>query len=234
MNKIPEKHETGRTAESERQLLRRLVDLCEQERQLIAYEIHDGPVQQMTGCLMQLQSLERLLWGEDGQVAKLLQAGMRSLEDGIAEARGLIQGLKLLVLDEAGLIAAIEHLIYKSQYALGPTIDFVHDNQVTRLAPPLEHALFRIAQEGLTNAYRHSGSPRIQITLSQSGDRIRLEIRDWGGGFDAEVVEARHFGLKGIRERARVMGGNACIESALGHGTCITAEFPVAKPYCPE
>jgi signal transduction histidine kinase len=223
-----EHNEPERASATQRQLqlLRRLLDFCERDRKLMAYELHDGPVQQMTGCLMHLQSLQRLNENVPGQAAKLLQTGIQLLKDGIAEARRLINGLTPPILDEVGLVGAIERLVYKSRETHGAAIEFVHAIQFVRLAPPLEHAIFRVVQESLSNACRHSRSPRIKITLLQHGDRIHLEVRDWGVGFDPDSVGANRFGLKGIRQRARVMDGTANIDSAVGRGTCVTVEFP--------
>jgi signal transduction histidine kinase len=230
MNESSESKRTAEAPDTERQLLRRLLDYCQRDRKLMAYEMHDGPVQQMTGCLMRLQSLERLQHGtEAGQSAKLLRTGIQLLEDGIAEARRLIEGLTPPILDEVGIVGAIEQLIGKSRETHGPAIEFTHAVQFVRLAPPLEHTLFRVVHESVSNACRHSHSPRIQIALCQFRDRVRLEIRDWGVGFDPPAVGSGHFGLKGIRERARVMEGTARIDSAPGKGTCIKVELPLVE-----
>jgi two-component system sensor histidine kinase DegS len=176
----------------------------------------------------------RLYANESPQAAKLLWKSIHVLEDGIAEARRFINGLKPPILDEGGIVRAIKHLVCKSRETHGPTIEFVHAVQFVRLVPPLEHALFRIVQESVSNTCRHSRSPRIQITLLQHGDRIHLEIRDWGVGFDPNAVGTSHFGLRGIRERARIMDGTASIDSAAGKGTCVTVELPVMEAFSKE
>ena len=96
-----------------------------------------------------------------------------------------------------------------------------------RLAPSVEGAIFRIVQEALTNAERHSQTRRIRIELTQAGSRVLAVIQDWGIGFDSERVEPGHFGVSGIRERARLLGGNAIIRSATGQGTIIEVDLPV-------
>jgi signal transduction histidine kinase len=110
-----------------------------------------------------------------------------------------------------------------------PKAEFVCDEHFPRLVPAVENALFRMAQEGLNNASRHSGSDRVLITLRQQENRVRLEIRDWGRGFDTSAVRADRFGLKGIRERARILGGEASIESTPGQGTVISVQFPLTS-----
>ena len=105
----------------------------------------------------------------------------------------------------------------------------MHDVAFQRLAPPLESALFRIAQESLQNAYRHSHSDRILIELTQRENRVHLTVRDWGVGFSPENIEEQRFGLQGIRERTRLLAGRVTIESTPGKGTHIGVELPLVE-----
>ena len=85
-------------------------------------------------------------------------------------------------------------------------------------------------QECLTNACRYSQSEKVRVELGQAGDRVHVEVRDWGIGFDPAQVEHGHYGLQGIRERARSLGGSAVIETAPGKGTRITVDLPLLPP----
>ena len=96
-----------------------------------------------------------------------------------------------------------------------------------RLASPLESAVFRIVQESLTNARCHSQSAKIRIELVQEDDRIRIDVRDWGIGFNPEKVEEGRFGLRGIRERVRLLGGQVTIRTAPHKGTHVRVELPL-------
>ena len=96
-----------------------------------------------------------------------------------------------------------------------------------RLVPILENAIYRIVQEGLTNACRHSKSKRVRVELVQHDDKLRIKIQDWGVGFNLSDVEDDCFGLASIRERARLLGGNTVVESTPDQGTCITVELPL-------
>jgi signal transduction histidine kinase len=109
------------------------------------------------------------------------------------------------------------------------TIDWSHQVQFRRLAPPLETALYRILQEGLTNALRHSQSDHVRMRLAQDGDWLTLQVEDQGIGFRPEDVPPDRFGLQGIRERARLFGGQAMIHSELGQGTRIVVVLPVVE-----
>jgi signal transduction histidine kinase len=100
--------------------------------------------------------------------------------------------------------------------------------QAERLPGELETTIFRIVQEALTNVERHAESARAEVSITERDGVIRIEVRDRGVGFDPEAVVDGHFGLEGIRERARLSGGSAAIESAPGKGTTVTVELPIA------
>ncbi len=111
----------------------------------------------------------------------------------------------------------------------GPKIECNSSVQFGRLPPILENALYRIVQEALTNACKHSKSKKVTVTLTQEGQDVRLEVRDWGIGFDPESVEKGHFGLEGIRQRVRLLGGRLTIESTPGSGTLVQVVVPIVE-----
>jgi len=213
----------------EQRLLRQLLDLHERDRQLIAYEIHDGFAQQLTGAQFNLEAFQRLPERDSAEAQSLLDAGVRLLSDSIDETRRLISGLRPPVLDEFGIVAAVEYLVCENREHQGIPIEFHHDVRFDRLAPPLESTIFRMVQESLTNACQHSQSDRLCIDVTQRDDRIAVEVRDWGVGFDPDAIEEHRFGLRGIRERARLFGGEATVESAPGKGTRVLVDLPVIE-----
>jgi PAS domain S-box-containing protein len=227
---ITEQRKAVEAVEKEQRLLRRLLDLQERDRQLIAYEIHDGFAQQLTGAKLNFEASARLRDRDPDQARKTFDAGIRLLGQGVAEARRLISGLRPPVLDEFGVLEAVHYLTCEAQDHGGPEVEFHQDVQFERLAAPLESAVFRIVQESLANACRHSQSPRIRIELVQRDDRVQLSVRDWGIGFNPAEVEEHCFGLKGIRERARLLGGKATIDTVIDQGTCITVDLPLVEP----
>lgn len=93
----------------------------------------------------------------------------------------------------------------------------------------VEHTVYRIIQEALTNARRHSQSENVRVESLQNGNRLRIAVEDWGVGFDPDNVSSSHFGLAGIRERAERLGGHATIHSAPGKGTRIVVEIPIER-----
>jgi signal transduction histidine kinase len=180
--------------------------------------------------MMNCEASLRLLREGDTQAAcEGFQKTADLLRDDLGETRRLMRDLRPAILDDFGVIAAIDQMVAGSGAEKGVAIEWSHDVRFGRLAPPLETALFRIIQEGLTNALRHSRSDRIRIELTQRDDRIRLQIVDWGTGFDLATVRRRRFGLAGIRERAGLFGGEAIIDSAPGKGTRITVELPAVE-----
>jgi PAS domain S-box-containing protein len=218
----------------ERHLLRRLLDLHERERQVLAYEIHDGFAQQLTGALFQLQGFRQQQAKDPEAAQEPFEMGLKSISKAIDETRQLINGLRPPILDEEGIVAAIDYLICEVTGQCGLEVEFVRDLQVIRLAPPLETTVFRIVQESLSNVRRHSGSKRAKVSLTGNDDRLNLEVKDWGVGFDPEAVDETHFGLRGIRERARLLGGEAVVDTSLGHGTRIGVDLPLLERMSPD
>ena len=203
-----------------------MLDVHERERQLVTYEIHDGLVQHMTASLMHLEAFCEAGQPDGGYEFAEFEHGLRLMRTAVREARRLISGLRPPILDESGVVAALEYLVSESRKD-GPEIEFVHNTNFHRLAPPLESAIFRVVQEALTNVRRHSHTKRARLELVQEGDRVRVRVRDWGCGFNPEQVREETFGLQGIRERARLLGGSAQILSSAGAGTEIKVEFPL-------
>ena len=141
-----------------------------------------------------------------------------------------MNGLRTPALDKFGLAAAIADVAAQLQATAGaPEIEYRHAVKFRRLESTLENSLFRIAQEAMANACRHSRSSRVQVRLTQKGDEVTLEVRDWGIGFDQAAVAENRFGLEGIRERSRLLGGKLSIRSKPGGGTVVRVKFPVIE-----
>ena len=189
----------------EQQSLRRTLDIQERERRLIAYDIHDGLVQYLTGALMHLESFAASAYAAPGDAPPDYDRGIDLLREALAEGRRLISGLRPPILDERGIVAALEYLVSEVRPEI-PQIEFMNNTQFGRLTPAIEVAIFRIAQEAITNVRLHSGAQRAQVELVQHDEWVRLVVRDWGRGFDPATVQEERFGLQGIRQRARLLG----------------------------
>ena len=225
---ITERKQAEEALQREHRVLRRMLAAQDQERQLVAYEIHDDLAQKLTGEVMQFEAFEQLRNGNPKQASDCFSAGIHLLRESLSEARRLIAGLRPPILDERGVLAAIAHLLHDVMDESGLQVEFHSRVKFKRLQPLTENAIFRIVQESLTNVQRHSKSGTAQIRLVQVGDRLRIEIQDHGIGFDPKGVTEKCFGLAGIRQRARVLGGRATVDSTPGQGTRITVDLPVA------
>jgi PAS domain S-box-containing protein len=226
---ITERKKAEEALERERRTLQHLLRASDHERQLIAYDIHDGLAQQLAGAIMQFQICEYQKDTKPQDAQKAFAGGIALLRQSHAEARRLISGVRPPILDESGVMAAIAHLVHDPAFDQGPEIDFRSRVTFHRLAPVLENVIYRIVQEGLANARNHSRSEKVLVSLVQRGNRICIEIRDWGVGFDPKTAQENSFGLKGIRERARLLGGTCNIKSKTGKGTSILVELPAVE-----
>ena len=226
---VTERRQAQEALERERRTLEHMLQASDHERQLIAYDIHDGLAQELAGAIMQFQIYEQQKDARPQDAQKAFDGGVALLRQGHFEARRLISGVRPPILDESGVMAAISHLVHDPAFEQGPKIDFRSRVTFSRLAPVLENVIYRIVQEGLSNARNHSKSKKIVVSLVQRGERLRIEVRDWGVGFDPKNVQENRFGLDGIRERARLLGGKCTIHSKPGDGTAVVVELPVAE-----
>jgi PAS domain S-box-containing protein len=223
-----EKLET-KQREQQEETLQQLLTLADRDRELIACDIHDGIIQDMTGALMHLEAVRRGIRNGSPDVDDQVQSIMQMLRDGINEARRLIDGVRPPDLDRFGLAGAIQSLIDRTMAAKKIQIQFQHKLRGPRLSEQAETALYRIAQECLNNVWQHSRSSQAAVKLSQNDRSIRLVVRDWGVGFSPQDVGNARFGLAGIRQRARLMGGRALIRSSPSKGCVVSVTLPLDK-----
>jgi signal transduction histidine kinase len=214
--------------QAERQQLLRSLEFHERDRQLLAFEIHDGIVQDMTAAGIFLSTaLEGATFAVQHD-KDACERGLRILRDSIAEARRLIQGLIPVVLDERGLGSSLENLAARIGNDHGLEIDLTTKVDFVHLTPAVEMVVLRIVQEALNNVVRHSQSPKAEVRVSQTNLELRVGIQDWGVGFDPTNVKKTRYGLTGMRERARLFGGTTEIESSPGQGTRIIVTLPLS------
>jgi PAS domain S-box-containing protein len=213
--------------------LERALAAQERDRKLVAYEIHDTILQEVIGALMFVDTMHENVTDATASAAETidvapLDQARRLLRKCIDEARQMISGLRPPIIDEQGVAGAVDYLVSEFN-ARGMQIRLMHDMPAERLFPDLETTIFRIVQEALTNVERHSQSKQAEVYVGQRDGTIRIEVRDWGDGFDTESIADGHFGLEGIRERARLAGGWATIHSAVGRGTEVVVELPASQ-----
>jgi signal transduction histidine kinase len=202
------------------------------QRQLIGYEIHDGLAQQLSAALMHFEACECLKPRDPEQAAKIHQMAVQLVRDAHAEARRLIAELRPLQLESQGILSAVEELVNETNRQGKPQVEFYTNMEQASLDPMLENAVFRIVQEGIANACRHSQSDKVRVDLVHGGDHLRIEVQDWGVGFDRTQTPQGRFGLEGIQQRARAFGGHAVIKSTPQEGTKVVVGLPMQPAGC--
>ena len=226
---ITDRKRAEEALERERQSLWRMLQASDHERQIISYEIHDGLAQYLAAAGMQFQAYDSLKENSPVEAKNAYEIAVGLVRQAHAESRRLINEVRPPVIDETGLETAISHLVHEQRRHGGPKIKFDSDVQFKRLPSILENALYRIAQEALTNACKHSKSKKVKVTLAQEGQDVRLKVRDWGIGFDPDSAKEGHFGVEGIRQRVRLLGGRLTIESTPGSGTLVQVVVPIVE-----
>ena len=216
---------------AERQaLLKRIVRAQEEERAKVSREIHDSVTQLAHSAALHLDVAVDLLDGTPPRARQAVERGRDLARSAAAEARRLIAGLRPELLDTLGLAGAIGQEI-EALRAAGWAVEFQDgDLSAVRPDPEAEITLFRVAQEALSNVRKHAGRARVRVRLKRANGSVRLEVRDWGRGFDPRSVRSahgEHVGLVGMRERVHLLGGRLEIRSGPDHGTTIRITLPV-------
>lgn len=209
-----------------RDTVRRVVEAQELERTRLARELHDETGQALTSILLGLKSLEERVDRDEGRVAvaELRELVVSTLHD----VRRLALELRPAALDDFGLVPALERLRDAVTEQGSIRVEVQSHLNEKRLPAETETALYRIVQEGLTNAVRHAQATRVTVRLTQRGNSIALVMQDDGKGFDPQSVRDGGLGLIGMRERVALVGGRLTVESSEEAGTMISAEVPLS------
>jgi signal transduction histidine kinase len=220
-------HELSRANAALRGLSQRLVDVQEAERRFVARELHDEIGQLVTGLKLLLETSFHPAGPGEQQA---FQESLQLINDLIQRVRQLSVDLRPQMLDDLGLLTALDWHFKRYFKQTSIRIQFKHTPLPDRLPPRLETAIFRIVQEALTNIARHAGVKEATVRLWKNDERVRVQIEDRGAGFDAAPASGRQpsTGLSGMKERAELLAGEFTIDSTPGHGTCITVELPLA------
>jgi PAS domain S-box-containing protein len=209
------------------QVLRRLIEVQEQEKQLLCHEFHDGIIQYAVGAIMFLESLAEDDRGLSTEARETVTSAAACLRRGVEDGRRVIRGIRPAALDDLGLKAAIEDLLMQMQEA-GFTITAQLDPDIDTLPPDLQTTAYRVVQESLSNVRKHSGSTGVEVAIRRTADAVELHVADQGCGFDPQTAGRKGFGLMGMTERVRLVGGECRIESTPGAGARIDVRLPLA------
>jgi two-component system sensor histidine kinase UhpB len=209
----------GRIEAERRDSARRALAAEEAERRRISRELHDEVGQALTGAMLELDAAVRA--GDPAGVARAREEVRMSLE----ELREIARRLRPESLDDLGLASALRGLIVRMfrgrQLAVGREIE----PGLPRLSEEEELVVYRVTQEALANVTRHAGATRVEVRLRRAAAGIELLVQDDGGGFDERKVGAGA-GIRGMRERAVLIGAELSVDSAPGAGTTVRLRLP--------
>jgi signal transduction histidine kinase len=216
--------------------LKRTLDARVDERTRIARDLHDTLLQDFQGVLLLFDRSLRLLPEQPGEAKQRLETALQQAVRATTVARNAVQGLRLFD-EEDDLVESLATI--RDEFAADGVnrmpVDIVVDGTPRPLKPIVRAEVYRIADEGVRNAYRHAAARQITLEIGFDARQFRLRVRDDGQGIDEQVIRSRrpagHFGLQGMRERAELVGGRLEVWSKTGSGTQIQLTIPAAAAY---
>jgi two-component system, NarL family, sensor histidine kinase UhpB len=197
----------------------------EEERRRLARDLHDEVNQALTAILLRLEALAQETTPEHRpEVAEL----KRLVNQAMDELLNLARQLRPSALDDHGLVPAVETQLKRFSARTGIEVRLDTQGEPDTLPEVVQTAIYRVAQEALTNVTRHAGATVVQLELEEGPAGAELRVRDDGGGFEPGVAQADNggLGLVGMAERARLVGGELDVRSAPGGGTTVTLRVP--------
>lgn len=215
-------------------LVKRLLAAQEEERRRVAYEVHDGLAQVAVAAHQNLQAFARRYAPETEQGRRELDRILGQVRTTVSDARRVIANLRPTALDDLGLAAAISLEVERLNEE-GYQVDFEEHLGDESLPREIEIALFRVAQEALTNIRKHAGTKWLKIELRRRDTEVYLEVRDFGRGFDPAALQTlggrpgERVGFAGMRERVGMLGGELEIQSRPEAGTFVAAIIPLMR-----
>lgn len=226
--KIMAEEKLKKSHEDLRQLATHLQDIREDERTRIAREIHDELGQQLTGLKMDISWLSKKISNGSVEINQKMTEALKLIDETVKTVRRIATQLRPSILDDLGLISAMEWQSEEFEKRFKIKTSFVSNSATVQVESEIATGLFRIYQESLTNVLRHSKATQVKATLNASHELLILHIADNGIGFNAIENESKKtLGLLGMKERTLIMGGTYEITSKPGNGTTVVITVPV-------
>jgi two-component system, NarL family, sensor kinase len=204
-----------------------------EERNRLAREIHDTLAQGLAAITLQLETADALATSRPKRAQDAIRRALGLARRNLEEARRSVIDLRAAPLQDKTLPEALAALVQSGHDESGVHVEYTYSPAPNFPVLPtrLEASIYRIAQEALTNAFRHAEAAHISLSLTVEDDELTLVVQDDGRGFDpdnvAQVVQEGHFGLAGMSERVKLLGGTLCISSEPEAGTCIAVSVPL-------
>lgn len=209
-----------------------------EERNRLAREIHDTLAQGLAAITLQLETADALSEQRPERAREAIHRALSLARANLEEARRSVSDLRAAPLQNRTLVEALQELVREMERE-GVTVVYQQaPSDFPLLSPRLETGLYRIAQEALTNSKKHARASHVKLTLTLDTALLYLSICDDGCGFQVEETlgtwgrfgtQTGHFGLTGVNERVKLLGGTLCIDSAPGSGTCLVVCIPLEK-----
>lgn len=217
-------------AKQKQQFSLKIIAAQEEERRKISREIHDGPAQMMANILLRSELIERAIRDNEFQNALFEVKSIRKMiRSSLYEVRRIIYDLRPMALDDLGLIPTIKRYVSTVSDYHKIDIELVKMGVEKRLDPQYEVALFRLMQESLQNALKHSEASLIKVKINVAKEWITMTISDDGIGFDPKIQKEDTFGILGMKERVEMLDGTIEIKSTPNKGTHVFIKVPLIK-----
>jgi two-component system sensor histidine kinase DegS len=231
MSDIKQMGEVLEDAKAKQDFGLKIIEAQEDERKRLSREIHDGPAQMMANVIMRSDLIERVYREQGGPAAiQEVKSFKKMVRSALYEVRRIIYDLRPMALDDLGLVPTLrKYLQTIEEYHNKAKIEFVNLGLELRLPPKYEVALFRLIQEAVQNALKHSEASDIIVRLEMTKSKINVLIKDNGVGFDVKKTCPKSFGLLGMRERVELLDGDLTIESKVGKGTLVYIHVPIPE-----
>ncbi|MEQ8176485.1 MAG: sensor histidine kinase [Syntrophomonadaceae bacterium] len=206
-----------------------IIESQEAERRKIARDLHDGPAQSMASMLIRLDLIERLVGEDSGAFFEELNKAKDMGRESLAEIRRIMFDLKPTLMHEDGFVSTLKDYFNNYEAKYNFEIDFSILGNLKKCDLSMEIALFRLVQEAVTNARKHSGAKRVQVKMEENGKSLTLFIKDDGIGFDPDKISNKQesYGIVGMKERVELFGGQLDILSEPGEGTQVVIKVPL-------
>jgi signal transduction histidine kinase len=219
--------EQSASAESElRSLSGQLRTTQEDERRHLSRELHDQVGQMLTGLRMELAVIGRNQSASAPDVQAAIERAKRNTEQTLSVVRNIAMLLRPSMLDDLGLTPALTWLAKEVEHSGGIEVHREIDPAVDQLPDPHRTCLFRVVQEALTNACRHSGARAVELRVTREAGLVHVRVTDQGVGFDPSAKRNKGLGLLGMEERVRELGGHVYVTSSPGRGVSIEVDLP--------